>query len=121
MSGLLLCGDATVRHSTLAQVLTEAGFEEPAVVARWADAVEQVAITSVDVVVVDLALVGALGLRVVTVMKAVAPACEVIIVSPLPHIDADALAAGAAAVVHPSDLRPLRVALRRLTVAWSRA
>jgi DNA-binding NarL/FixJ family response regulator len=90
-------------------------------VRHWSEAVERVADLSVDVVVVDLALAGSVGVRLVTVLRSAAPSCEVIVVSPLRDIDLASLEAGAAEVVHPTDLRPLATALRGIAAARSHA
>jgi DNA-binding NarL/FixJ family response regulator len=118
---LLLCAEATVPCAVLERTAADAGFEVVGKVRHWSEAVERVADLSVDVVVVDLALAGSVGVRLVTVLRSAAPSCEVIVVSPLRDIDLASLEAGAAEVVHPTDLRPLATALRGIAAARSHA
>jgi DNA-binding response OmpR family regulator len=70
---------------------------------------------TVPCTVIDLALTGSLGVRIVSVLRAAAPGCEIIAISPLENVDLAVLEAGAIEVVHPDDLRPLTAALKRIT------
>jgi DNA-binding NtrC family response regulator len=116
-TALLLCGDATVPCAVLERTVGDAGFEVVSSVRHWAEAVERVADLAVDVVIVDLAQTGSVGVRVIPVLRSAAPSCQVIAVSPLKEIDLAVLEAGAAEVVQPTDLRPLTAALERIAVA----
>lgn len=60
-----------------------------------------------DVIVVDLALTGALGLGVVTQLLAAAPGCSIFAVSSFPELNLAALDAGASRLVNEEDLRDL--------------
>jgi DNA-binding response OmpR family regulator len=111
---LLLCGDATVACATLRGLVEDAGFEVVAAVRRWSEAVERAVDTPADVAVVDLALAGTIGVRLLAVLRTAAPSTTLVAVSPLPDIDLVALEAGARAVVHPDDLRPVGATLRAL-------
>lgn len=113
-TALLLCGDASVPCEVLARTALDAGFEVVSRSRHWTDAVEAAADLAVDVAIVDLALAGTVGVRVVPVLRSAAPGCEVLVVSPLSDIDLSPLEAGAAEVVAPTDLRPLAAALRRI-------
>jgi DNA-binding NtrC family response regulator len=116
-TALLLCGDATVPCAVLEHTVEDAGFEVVSSVRHWTEAVERAADLAVDVVIVDLAQTGSVGVRVIPVLRSAAPSCEVIAVSPLKEIDLAVLEAGAAEVVQPTDLRPLTAALERIAVA----
>jgi hypothetical protein len=58
---------------------------------------------------------GSAGLRIVSVLRSAVPGCEVVVVTPLPELDAPAREVGALEVVRPEDLRPLTAALARLS------
>ena len=113
-AALLLCGESTVPCTVLHRAITDAGFDVVCVVGRWSEAVERIAELSVEVAVIDLALTGSIGVRLVPVLRAAAPGCEIIAISPLENIDLTVLEAGAIEVVHPDDLRPLTAALKRI-------
>jgi ActR/RegA family two-component response regulator len=120
-TALLLCGDGTVSCAVLERTVVDAGFEVAAKVRHWSEAVQRVADLAVDVAVVDLALTGSVGVRVVPVLRSAAPSCEVIAISPLAQIDLAVLDAGAVVVVQPDDLRPLTTALRRIAAIRTHA
>ncbi|MEX2291822.1 MAG: hypothetical protein WD794_16035 [Mycobacteriales bacterium] len=69
-----------------------------------------------DLVVVQLAVCGTLGLRVIGELHRVAPACAVVVVTPpeFGGLRLDAVAAGALSLVVASDLRPLQCSVERL-------
>jgi two-component system, NarL family, response regulator DesR len=113
-TALLLCGEGSIPGGLLTRTVAEAGFDVVATVRRWSEAVHRAADLAVDVVVVDLALTGSVGVRLIPVLRAAVPSCEVIAISPLDRIDLATAEAGAAAVVQPTDLRPLIAALRRI-------
>jgi ActR/RegA family two-component response regulator len=113
-AALLLCGEATVPCAVLQRAITDAGFDVVCAVGRWSEAVERIAELSVEAAVIDLALTGSLGVRIVPVLRAAAPGCGIIAISPLENIDLAVLEAGAVEVVHPDDLRPLTAALKRI-------
>jgi DNA-binding response OmpR family regulator len=116
-TALLLCGEATVPCAVLERTVSDAGFEVVAKVHHWSEAVERVADLGVDVAIVDLALTGTVGVRVVSVLRSAAPTSEVIVLSPLRDVDLASLDAGATEVVYPTDLRPLTAALQRIATA----
>jgi ActR/RegA family two-component response regulator len=118
-TALLLCGEGSVPGALLARTVTEAGFDV-VTTRRWSETVHRAVDLPVAVVVVDLALAGAVGVRLIPVLRAVAPSCEVIAISPLDPVDLASVEAGAAAVVQPSDLRPLTSALRRIAAVRAR-
>lgn len=59
-------------------------------------------------VVLNLAMSGTMGLRLIPALLEAAPGSALVVVSPFPALHLPALAAGAHEVVDPSDLRPLR-------------
>jgi DNA-binding response OmpR family regulator len=113
-TALLLCGGSPVPCSTLERIVTDAGLTVVAKVRHWSEAVERVAETVVDVAIVDLALAGSVGVRLISVLRTASPTTQVIVLSPLEAVDLAALDAGAIEVVQPTDLRPLAAALRSL-------
>jgi ActR/RegA family two-component response regulator len=114
LTALLLCGDATVPCDVLLRTVTDAGVEVVAHEQRWSEAVHLAADLAPDVVIVDLAVAGSAGVRIVSVLRSALPGCEVVVVTPLPDLDTPAREAGAFEVVRPHDLRPLPAALGRL-------
>jgi DNA-binding NarL/FixJ family response regulator len=120
-TALLLCGDATVPCAVVERTARDAGFEVVGTVRHWTEAVERAADLAVDVVIVDLALTGSVGVRVIPVLRSAAPSCDVIALSPLKEIDLALLEAGAAEVVQATDLRPLAAALLRIAAQRAQA
>lgn len=115
LTALLLCGDASVPCEVLLRTVTDMGVEVVAHDRRWPEAVQLAADLAPDVAIVDLAVAGSAGVRIVSVIRSALPGCEVVVVTPLPDLDAAAREAGALEVVRPEDLRPLTVALARLS------
>lgn len=119
-TALLLCGDASVPCEVLLRTLADAGVEVVAHETRWSEAVHLAAVLAPDVAVVDLAVAGSAGVRIVAVLRSALPSCEVVVITPLPELDAAARDAGAAEVVRPEDLRPLSAVLGRLAAERER-
>jgi DNA-binding response OmpR family regulator len=113
-TALLLCGGMSPSGQVLERTVEAAGFDLLARVTRWPKAVQWVADHEVDIAIVELSMTGSLGIRLIAVLRAAAPSCEVIVLSSLDELDLAALEAGAAEVVHPNDLRPLTAALQRI-------
>jgi ActR/RegA family two-component response regulator len=111
---LLLCGDATVSCDVLVRTAGATGAQVVAHEHRWADAVRRATDLNPDVAIVDLAVAGSVGVRIVPVIRSAVPGCEVVVVAPFPELGAAARRAGAYEVVRASDLRPLAAALVRL-------
>lgn len=116
-SAILLCDPSTMLAEVVRRTVTDAGFGIRSEATRWIDVIEQTARLGPDVVVVDLALAGHVGLQLTATLQAVAPACPVIVVLPLGVVDAIPEQEGVVAVVDPTDLRPLGRALRRIAQA----
>jgi ActR/RegA family two-component response regulator len=113
-TALLLCGDASVPCDVLLRTVVAAGVEVVAHERRWSEAVHLAVDLAPDVAVVDLAVAGSAGVRVVSMLRSALPGCEVVVISPLPDLDAAVREAGAVQVVRPEDLRPLTAVLLRL-------
>jgi ActR/RegA family two-component response regulator len=110
-SAVLLCEETTLLAEVVRRTVLNAGFVIATEVTRWIEAVEQTAQLRPDVVVVDLALAGQIGLQLVSALRAVAPECPVIVVLPLGVMPDATVLEGVAAVIDPTDLRPLGRAL----------
>ncbi len=111
---LVLCEDDPVLRRWVARLAEKAGVEVVAQVEQWAHALEQVVEHEADVVVIDLATVGRVGVRLVRALRRLAPQCEVLVISPLHTVGVSVLEAGASVVTGPTDLRPFAVAFARL-------
>jgi ActR/RegA family two-component response regulator len=73
-AALLLCDHGTVKPEALDRAVADAGFVVAVAVSRWVAAVEAVVETPVDVAIIDLALAGRLGVRLVSMLRTAAPA-----------------------------------------------
>lgn len=98
--------------SAVRGAITAAGYEVSATVGRWPEVLAAVVDVDAQAAVIDLAMAGRAGVRLVTALRALAPRCHVVVLSELRAIDLPALEAGATLVVDPADLRPLTAALR---------
>ncbi len=119
-AALLLCGDKAVTCSALEHTVRQAGLEVVANVSLWSRALQALADTTVDVVIVDIAMAGTVGIRIVNVLHAIAPHCKVIVITPDAHMATALRDHGAYAVVSGTDLRPLGMALRRIKASQRR-
>lgn len=97
----------------LVRAVAAAGFEVSAVTDRWVELLVAVVEEDPDAVILELAMAGRSGLRLIAALHALAPRCRIVVLSELRAIDLPALEAGASAVVDSSDLRPLTAALQR--------
>ncbi len=95
-------------------VLEDTGFEVLAEVDRGIETLPAVAEFTPDVVVLDVALVGTLGLRLLEVIKTLAPQVAIVALIPLQTFEVALLESGAHAVVPLDDLRRLRELLSEL-------
>ncbi|HEX2027821.1 MAG TPA: response regulator [Nitriliruptorales bacterium] len=109
----IVCGDDPAMDQVLMAILDDAGFLLVGRAQRGVEAVELAAARPSDVLLLDLAVAGPLGLRIIPAIHLAAPNCAVIVLSPLDTLDAASLEAGAFAVVGQRDLRGLREALER--------
>lgn len=111
---LVLCEDDPVMQRWCLRLAADAGVEVVGSTSRWAQALELVVEVEADALLVDLATVGRVGLRLIRAVRRLAPACEVLVLSPFRRLDDATLAAGAGVVADPSDPRPIAVALKHL-------
>ena len=104
-------------------ILCRSGFEVIATVVSPADALMAVEFSAPDVVVVDLALTGDLGLGMISAFRAAQPRCAIVVLSPFEALRPAAIAAGAYDVVvnAASDLRALERCLVRAAADWAAA
>lgn len=115
----VVCEDDAVVAAALVDTLNGLfGFDVVARVDSGDDALAAVARAKPDIVVVDLALAGDRGLRIVTDLRKAAPDCAVVVVVPYRFggLRASAEEAGAMALMELSDLRPLRPCLERIHI-----
>lgn len=96
------------RVPVLRSLFDRTGFVVVGEACRGIEAVRLVAEEYPDVVIIDLAYVGDLGMRIFPVLAAVAPECVVIALSPMDTLDLTPLEAGAHTVVPERDLPRLR-------------
>jgi DNA-binding NarL/FixJ family response regulator len=98
--------------AALGRAIADADLEVTSVASRWPELLTAVVETSPDAVVIDLAMAGRAGVRLISAVRALVPDCRIAVLSDLRAAPLIALEAGATAVVDPSDLRPLTAALR---------
>ncbi|WP_052664238.1 response regulator [Nitriliruptor alkaliphilus] len=110
---VVLVGHDALGLAALAKAAAAAGYEVSAVVDRWVELLVAVVEEDPDAVVLELAMAGRSGLRLISALHALAPRCRIVVLSDLRAIDLPALEAGASAVVDSADLRPLTAALQR--------
>ncbi len=116
----LMCEDDTVIASALVDTANgQFGFAVVAPVRSGAEAVEASSRIQPDLVVIDIALLGEVGLRIIPVLVGAVPGRAVVVVAqaPFERLRGPAIAAGAMALVELSDLRQLRPCLRRVAAA----
>lgn len=100
-------------RSEIARVLEDTGLEVLAELDRGIDTLPAVAEFAPDIVVLDVALLGTLGLRLLELIKTLAPQVTIVALVPLETFGVAVLEAGARAVP-VDDLRPLRELLSEL-------
>ena len=108
------CTDSAANRRAVEAILLRGGFHIFAEVGSALDAIAAASVGQPDVVVLDIALTGDLGLRALRELHDAAPACAVIVVSSFETLRPASLAAGAYEFVGNADLRALERALRRL-------
>lgn len=104
----VLCVAEEVLNLQLRHALQISGFAVVAQVERGIETLPAVADTDPDLILVDVALVGTVGLRLLGMIKELAPGATVVALSPFATIDVHVLEAGADAVVPVDDLRRLQ-------------
>ena len=102
-----MCDDASPQREAVSQALLRAGY---AVVALTSSATELRALVEQahpDVVVLDLARSARTGLSLVRDVRAASPGTAVVVISAFSSLVADAIEAGACALLDGTDLREL--------------
>ena len=112
----LVCDDEPASRRAVEAILAGCGFEVVASVGSAAEALVATELSSPDVVVLDLALAGDLGLRLIAALRFAQPGCAVVVLSSFTSLRRPALDAGAYDFVADAgaDLRELEACLRRL-------
>ncbi|HVM04745.1 MAG TPA: response regulator [Acidimicrobiales bacterium] len=116
----LSCNDDAGIRRAVEVIVRRCGYDLVGDVGAAGEAIVAAGVAEPDVVVLDLALTGDLGLGAVAGLHAVCPRCAVIVVSSFDSMRQAALAAGAYDFVGNADLRALERALRRLAGTQSR-
>ncbi|MGH9177372.1 MAG: response regulator [Acidimicrobiales bacterium] len=113
----LICDDDESTSHALGAILPRCGFEVVATVESFGAALVEAALARPDVVVVELATAGDLGVHVVDAIEAALPGCAIVVLSPFEALRASLLEAGAYDVVSNAerDLRDLQRCLVRLS------
>jgi len=116
----LVWDDEPATSRAIAAILRRSGFEVIATVVSPADALLTAELSALDVVVVDLALTGDLGLGMIGALRAAQPRCAIVVLSPFEALRPAAMAAGAYDVVADAgeDLRALEQCLLRVAADW---
>jgi DNA-binding NarL/FixJ family response regulator len=97
--------------SPIIRAIEAGGGEVVARAARWAELLVVALEHDAEVVVLDLAMSGRAGVRLISALRELAPDARIIVVSELRAIDVASIEAGADAVVAADDLRPLSAAV----------
>lgn len=113
----LVCDDDTTTSRALGAILARCGFEVVASVDSFGAALIEAGLSQPDVVVLELATAGDLGVRVVDALKSGFPDCAIVVLSPFETLRDLLLEAGAYAVVSNAgrDLREVERCLVRLS------
>jgi DNA-binding NarL/FixJ family response regulator len=97
--------------------LERSGLAIVSEVARGVDALAAAVEHKADIVVLDLSLVGTLGLRLISLLRTVAPGIVVVALSPFDTLVPAALDAGAAAALTSAELPRLPRLLAELDLS----
>lgn len=108
----MVCDDPA-REAAVDGALHANGYEVAGRARRAIDALELTSVLHPEVVVLDLALTGVFGLRIVPMLRLCADT-EVVVFSPFGSLEAPARQAGAYAVLDPDDIAGLAAALRTI-------
>lgn len=101
--------DDEAHRQVIEGLLRDRGFGDVVTVPRGLDAISVAGETHADLVVVDLALVGTLGLRLLTILRALWREARIVGLNPMETLDVAALEAGADVVLRLDDTRGLRI------------
>jgi ActR/RegA family two-component response regulator len=112
----ILCHDRPDLQRSVARLLVSSGFDVPVVTESFSAVYGLVREHAAVVAVVALPLTGMSGLLAVRALRAAAPACEVVLMSPSDALQPAAVQAGARALVPEDDLRVLQAVLLELAL-----
>lgn len=104
----VICDDRPALRDAVLRLLMGCGFDVPAVTESFTGLAPLLLAHDACLVVVALPLTGMSGLRAVRELRAAAPGCQVVLLSPSASLELAALEAGARALVPEHDLRRLR-------------
>ena len=107
----VLCLADEVLQPQLRHALHTSGFAVIAQLDRGIETLSAVADADPDLVIIDVTLVGTVGLRLLGMIRELAPGATIVALSPFATIDAHVLEAGADAVVPADDLGRLQGAI----------
>lgn len=113
-AGAVVCVAEDGPRAQVVRTLEDSGYDVLGMVGRGLELLPLVADVEPDVVVLDIALVGTLGVRLLGLMKHLAPEVAIVVLAPLRVFHVAALEAGAHAVVPADDLRGLGETLLEL-------
>ncbi len=113
----LVCADEPGVVHAVRVMLEQSGVEVAATVATGDQVVFAARATDPDLIILDLALSGALGLRIVGTLRAAVPDAAVVVLSPFESLRRSAAGAGALDLVSLRDLRRIRVCLHHVLAA----
>jgi len=120
-STAVVCDDQPAKRRAVTQLLGQAGYALVVETSSLTRLKKLVAESQPDLIVFDLALAGLSGLDVVGDLHGAGPAGVVIVLSEFTSLRADAVAAGATALVDVEDLRELETVLAGLRTPLPRA
>ena len=103
----LIWDDDAVAERAIRALMEQCHFEVVAVATSVSGALKAAQRTQPHAVVLDLALTGELGLKIVPELAALAPGVAVVLLSPFAALEAHASDAGACGLMDKSDLRLL--------------
>ena len=115
---VLLLDAASATAAAVTRTLDDRRVEY-VMVGRWTEVLERVVEQVVEIVLLDLAMTGAPGIRLIGMVQAVAPNVAIVVLSEFEVIDLAVLEAGASLVLKSSDLRRLDTVLRQGAVSSS--
>lgn len=112
-----MCDDPSPQREAVSQALLRAGYAVVALTPSVAELRSLVGQAHPDVVVLDLARSARTGLSLVREVRTTSPGTAVVVISAFPSLHADALEAGACALLDGNDLRELERVLSALQPA----
>jgi DNA-binding response OmpR family regulator len=105
-------GASDASATSIVRAIEAGGGAVVAHVERWAQLLVAAVEHDAELVVLDLAMSGRAGVRLIGALRELTPHARIIVVTELRAIDVASLEAGADTVVMTDDLRPLSAAVR---------